>query len=56
MTAYRQALFNVSLAGPTIFGPVIKAAGLRAGQALAANEKKYFVLLIITVFTYNLTI
>ncbi|CAH1419072.1 unnamed protein product [Lactuca virosa] len=48
MTAYRQALFNVSLAGPTIFGPVIKAAGLRAGQALAANEKKYFVLLIIT--------
>ncbi|KAI3512769.1 hypothetical protein L1887_20088 [Cichorium endivia] len=48
MSAYKQALFNISLAGPTIFGPVINAAAMRAGQALAANEKKYFVLLIIT--------
>ena len=49
MTAYTGALFNVTLAGPTLFGPVISAAAMIASQSLAANEKKYFVLLIITV-------
>ncbi|PWA71563.1 calcium-dependent phospholipid-binding Copine family protein [Artemisia annua] len=48
MTAYTGALFNVTLAGPTLFGPVISAAAMIASQSLAANEKKYFVLLIIT--------
>ncbi|CAH1423098.1 unnamed protein product [Lactuca virosa] len=48
MNAYASALFNVTLAGPTLFGPVIAAAAMIASQALAANEKKYFVLLIIT--------
>ncbi|KAM7471579.1 hypothetical protein LguiA_009762 [Lonicera macranthoides] len=48
MTAYTSALSNVSLAGPTLFGPVISAASLMASQALANNQHKYFVLLIIT--------
>ncbi|XP_076939754.1 protein BONZAI 1-like [Bidens hawaiensis] len=48
MAAYRQALSNVSLAGPTLFGPVITSAATVASQSVAANEDKYFVLLIIT--------
>ncbi|KAE9453606.1 hypothetical protein C3L33_14502, partial [Rhododendron williamsianum] len=48
MTAYTSALFNVSLAGPTLFGPVINTAAQIAGQSLADNHQKYFVLLIIT--------
>ncbi|XP_071731805.1 protein BONZAI 1-like [Rutidosis leptorrhynchoides] len=48
MVAYTSALNNVTLAGPTLFGPVIAAAASIASQSLAANEKKYFVLLIIT--------
>lgn len=47
--AYTSALLNVSLAGPTLFGPVISNAALIAGQALANHIKKYFILLIITV-------
>ncbi|KAG5523157.1 hypothetical protein RHGRI_035094 [Rhododendron griersonianum] len=49
MTAYTSALFNVSLAGPTLFGPVINTAAQIAGQSLADNHQKYFVLLIITI-------
>lgn len=49
MTAYTSALFNVSLAGPTLFGPVISAASLIASQSLVNIQQKYFVLLIITV-------
>ncbi|XP_055961076.1 protein BONZAI 1-like [Mercurialis annua] len=48
MMAYNSALFNVSLAGPTLFGPVINTAALFASQSLANGGKKYFVLLIIT--------
>ncbi|XP_074317138.1 protein BONZAI 1-like [Silene latifolia] len=48
MTAYTSALFNVSLAGPTLFGQVISTAANIAGQALAHGQQKYFVLLIIT--------
>lgn len=48
MTSYTSALFNVSLAGPTLFGPVITAASQTAGQSLGNNQRKYFVLLIIT--------
>ncbi|KAJ4838399.1 Protein BONZAI 1 [Turnera subulata] len=48
MMAYSRALFNVSLAGPTLFGPVITTAALIAAQSLANGGKKYFVLLIIT--------
>ncbi|KAI7731879.1 hypothetical protein M8C21_032243 [Ambrosia artemisiifolia] len=48
MQAYGQALSNVSLAGPTLFGPVITCAATMAKQSVAANEHKYFVLLIIT--------
>nr|GMD10622.1 protein BONZAI 1 [Ipomoea batatas] len=48
MMAYMSALFNVSLAGPTLFGPVINAAAQIAGQSAAIKERKYFVLLIIT--------
>ncbi|XP_010322630.1 protein BONZAI 1 isoform X1 [Solanum lycopersicum] len=48
MTAYMSALFNVSLAGPTIFGPVVTSAADIANQSLMKRERKYFVLLIIT--------
>lgn len=48
MTAYISALHNVSLAGPTLFGPVVTAAAQIASQAVSENQPKYFVLLIIT--------
>ncbi|KAF7834030.1 protein BONZAI 1-like isoform X1 [Senna tora] len=48
MTAYTSALFNVSLAGPTLFGPVISNAAFIASQSVASSARKYFVLLIIT--------
>lgn len=48
MMAYTSALLNVSLAGPTLFGPVISHAALIASQSLANGGRKYFVLLIIT--------
>ncbi|CAN4088675.1 unnamed protein product [Withania somnifera] len=48
MMAYTSALHNVSLAGPTLFGPVITSAAHIASQSLTNNERKYFVLLIIT--------
>ncbi|CAN6585663.1 unnamed protein product [Malus baccata var. baccata] len=48
MTAYASALQNVSLAGPTLFGPVITNAALNASQSVANGGQKYFVLLIIT--------
>lgn len=47
--AYTSALLNVSLAGPTLFGPVISNAALIASQSVANGGRKYFVLLIITV-------
>lgn len=47
--AYMSALHNVSLAGPTLFGPVVTAAAQIASLAVSNNERKYFVLLIITV-------
>ncbi|WMV22043.1 hypothetical protein MTR67_015428 [Solanum verrucosum] len=49
MMAYISALHNVSLAGPTLFGPVITSAAHIASQSLTNRERKYFVLLIITV-------
>ncbi|KAG9150858.1 hypothetical protein Leryth_003004 [Lithospermum erythrorhizon] len=48
MTAYSSALHNVSLAGPTLFGPVITTAADIASHAVANNQQKYFILLIIT--------
>ncbi|CAA0401222.1 copine-like protein [Arabidopsis thaliana] len=48
MNAYNGALFNVSFAGPTLFGPVINAAATIASDSLAQSAKKYYVLLIIT--------
>jgi hypothetical protein len=48
MMAYASALLNVSLAGPTLFGPVINNAALIASQSVANGGRKYFVLLIIT--------
>ncbi|KAI3411322.1 uncharacterized protein J3R85_018216 [Psidium guajava] len=48
MMAYASALLNVSLAGPTLFGPVINNAAQIAGQSLANGRHRYFVLLIIT--------
>ncbi|KAJ7973406.1 Protein BONZAI [Quillaja saponaria] len=48
MAAYTSALLNVTLAGPTIFGPVINTAAQIAGHSLSQNSSKYFVLLILT--------
>ncbi|KAJ4883283.1 Protein BONZAI 2 [Raphanus sativus] len=48
MNAYNGALFNVSFAGPTLFGPVINAASTIASESLAQNSRRYYVLLIIT--------
>ncbi|KAL1313444.1 hypothetical protein AAHE18_16G113100 [Arachis hypogaea] len=48
MMAYTSALLNVSVAGPTLFGPVISNAALTASQSVATGARKYFVLLIIT--------
>ncbi|PIA44583.1 hypothetical protein AQUCO_01700286v1 [Aquilegia coerulea] len=48
MSAYTSALHNVSLAGPTLFGQVINVAAQIAGQAVSYDQRKYFVLLIIT--------
>ncbi|XP_017412106.1 protein BONZAI 1-like isoform X1 [Vigna angularis] len=48
MKAYTSALLNVSLAGPTLFGPVISNAARIASQSVANGGRKYFVLLIIT--------
>ncbi|XP_048325143.2 protein BONZAI 3 isoform X1 [Ziziphus jujuba] len=48
MAAYANALHNVSLAGPTLFGQVINRAAEIAGQSLSGKNNKYYVLLIIT--------
>ncbi|KAG6646144.1 hypothetical protein CIPAW_08G173800 [Carya illinoinensis] len=48
MSAYASALHNVTLAGPTLFGQVIKTTAQIASQSVSYNSKKYFVLLIIT--------
>lgn len=48
MSAYASALHNVSLAGPTLFGPVINRAAQIASHSLSYNHTKYFVVLIIT--------
>jgi hypothetical protein len=49
MSAYTSSLYSVSLAGPTMFGPVINKAAEIASQSLQYSNNKYFVLLIITV-------
>nr|CAB3461666.1 unnamed protein product [Digitaria exilis] len=48
MSAYTSSFYNVSLAGPTMFGPVINKAAEIASQSLQYSNNKYFVLLIIT--------
>ncbi|KAA3487449.1 protein BONZAI 3-like [Gossypium australe] len=48
MAAYANALHTVTLAGPTLFGPVINTAAQLASQATSNDITKYFVLLIIT--------
>ncbi|XAR52531.1 hypothetical protein NMG60_11020661 [Bertholletia excelsa] len=48
MSSYANALHNVTLAGPTLFGQVINTAAEIAGHSLTYNRSKYFVLLIIT--------
>lgn len=54
--AYSSALQNVSLAGPTLFGPIITNAASIASQSLANGGQKYFVLLIITASVRGLNI
>ena len=49
LTAYTSALYNVSLAGPTLFGRVVTVAADIASKARAEGQQKYYVLLIITV-------
>lgn len=49
MAAYANALHNVALSGPTLFGQVINTAAQITSQSLSYTSNKYFVLLIITV-------
>ncbi|KAM0994990.1 hypothetical protein ACFX15_010072 [Malus domestica] len=48
MAAYANALRNVALSGPTLFGQVVNRAAEIAARSLSSNNKKYYVLLIIT--------
>ncbi|VAH06831.1 unnamed protein product [Triticum turgidum subsp. durum] len=48
MSAYSSTLYSVSLAGPTLFGPVISKAAEIASHSVQYGNNKYFVLLIIT--------
>ncbi|OMO61283.1 C2 calcium-dependent membrane targeting, partial [Corchorus capsularis] len=48
MSAYANALHNVTLSGPTFFSHVIHMAARMAGDATSNGVNKYFVLLIIT--------
>lgn len=48
MSAYSSTLYSVSLAGPTLFGPVINKAAEIASHSVQYGNNKYFVLLIIT--------
>ncbi|CAI0548005.1 unnamed protein product [Linum tenue] len=48
LMAYSSALYNVSFAGPTLFGPVITKAATIASKSLENGGRKYYVLLIIT--------
>lgn len=49
MAAYANALRNVALSGPTLFGQVVNRAAEIAARSLSSNNNKYYVLLIITV-------
>jgi len=46
--AYRTALFNVGLSGPTNFAPTINMAASMASQFVSQQSQKYFILLILT--------
>lgn len=48
MSSYSMALHNLSLAGPTLFGPVINKAAELSAQSSSSYQNKYFILLIIT--------
>ncbi|XP_049401412.1 protein BONZAI 3 isoform X3 [Solanum stenotomum] len=48
MSAYASALQNFTLSGPTLFGHVVNKAAEIAVESLKYNQRKYFVLLIIT--------
>ncbi|OIT40693.1 protein bonzai 3 [Nicotiana attenuata] len=48
MAAYASALQNFTLSGPTLFGHVVNKAAEIAAESLKYNQRKYFVLLIIT--------
>ena len=47
--AYKESIPNVKLSGPTLFGPILEAAILRASAANCSQEnQKYTILLILT--------
>jgi len=48
ISAYKSALRNVLLWGPTRFAPVIKVVSGYAAKAISQNNQKYYILLIIT--------
>ncbi|KAG5232530.1 protein BONZAI [Salix suchowensis] len=59
MAAYASALHNVSLSGPTLFGPVINTAAQIAGQSLSTTIARSYslvfpVLLFAFVFVINM--
>ena len=49
LSAYKESINNVNLSGPTLFGPILEAATLRAAAANCTQEnQKYTILLILT--------
>lgn len=54
MAAYARALHSVTLAGPTLFGPVINMAAQIAAHSVSHDVSKYYILLIITVRTQDI--
>lgn len=48
LAAYAKALGHTTLAGPTLFAPVIQTASGVASQFISQEKQKYFCLLIIT--------
>eukprot|EP00179_Madagascaria_erythrocladioides_P023978 CAMPEP_0198328632 /NCGR_PEP_ID=MMETSP1450-20131203/15593_1 /TAXON_ID=753684 ORGANISM="Madagascaria erythrocladiodes, Strain CCMP3234" /NCGR_SAMPLE_ID=MMETSP1450 /ASSEMBLY_ACC=CAM_ASM_001115 /LENGTH=639 /DNA_ID=CAMNT_0044032779 /DNA_START=165 /DNA_END=2084 /DNA_ORIENTATION=+ len=48
MAAYRQALNNVTLSGPTIFAQILSLASTMANKKISQDSQAYTILLIIT--------
>lgn len=48
LNAYRNALYNVRLSGPTVFAGIVRAAAEHARRESRGNDQSYTILLILT--------